>query len=787
MVSHVIIIDKGRNVFKRATYLKFTKGTVTVQSSAVALLCLFASSACTRGFSNPLTEFRFGFTTANSAVSAGACNEISLQLLDPTGTATAITKDVTVNLSGEKSGAYYSDSACTSQISAVTYAAGSTSVKVYYLNATSESVTLSAADGANQIKQTTYTVTVATSTASMPRLTFSGNSNSTATTCEPFILKLLNSAGVATSASATMSIDLVATGTGKFYSNSTCTTQITSTEIAKGALSTTLYFLPGTDNAVAMTASSSLASSGLWLIITAGADSSSSGSASLSFSPSSHDFGTIPVGSTADYTLTLLNSGVRAATSLVATIAAPFTFKGGTFPGTGGTCSTSEVWGGSYACTVVVTYTPTSTSRTIGNLTLTSILNTSTGSSSTLIVPLVGEATYPGTLDTIYTTAGYTRADYNLQGQQMRSIAVDGSDNVFAYSCNTSSSQLNIFKFNSSGALDSTFGTGGKVVVAAVACSITDDLRGKIKVQTDGKIIIAVNTTGGLTPPTGSLVRLTSVGVLDTTFNAAGATQGLLPLTLSVNDVIQEASGKYIVAATGVALGSPVGKLVRYDADGTNPSTLDTLNATGNDFFKSVASFGVGDFLIGGNADFNGYLYRYDDGGVNTWGAAATFNGLGGSGTEIVRAVAIDGSSRAIAVSDNVTGGTPHQIYLKRYSAAGVLDQSLTISVGVSSSYVATVYDVQVDSNGMYLITGVVQTVFGDSLFVVRVAASAAALDTTFNNSTGIGSGIIYYGLGDGTTMGAGIGFTSAGRIIIGGSASFAGYGLDVVLLRLIQ
>src|SRR6266404_2250921 len=37
-------------------------------------------------------------------------------------------------------------------------------------------------------------------------------------------------------------------------------------------------------------------------------------------------------------------------------VAAPFTFKGGTYPGTGGTCSASLAAAGT--CTVVVTYSP---------------------------------------------------------------------------------------------------------------------------------------------------------------------------------------------------------------------------------------------------------------------------------------------------------------------------------------------------------------------------------------------------------------------------------------------
>jgi len=79
------------------------------------------------------------------------------------------------------------------------------------------------------------------------------------------------------------------------------------------------------------------------------------------------DFGTKATGSLTDktYTLTYV-SGTIAATGIgVTTFAAPFTYKGGAFPGTGGTCATSLASG---SCTIIVTYAPTTAalhSRTV--------------------------------------------------------------------------------------------------------------------------------------------------------------------------------------------------------------------------------------------------------------------------------------------------------------------------------------------------------------------------------------------------------------------------------------
>ncbi|MCY1083460.1 choice-of-anchor D domain-containing protein [Archangium lansingense] len=73
----------------------------------------------------------------------------------------------------------------------------------------------------------------------------------------------------------------------------------------------------------------------------------------------SFDFGAAAVGTGVDHTFTLTNQGGVAATQMSGrNPGGPFTFKGGAYPGTGGTCGTELARGAS--CTVVVTFAPTS-------------------------------------------------------------------------------------------------------------------------------------------------------------------------------------------------------------------------------------------------------------------------------------------------------------------------------------------------------------------------------------------------------------------------------------------
>ncbi|MCB0367798.1 MAG: choice-of-anchor D domain-containing protein, partial [Bdellovibrionales bacterium] len=73
-----------------------------------------------------------------------------------------------------------------------------------------------------------------------------------------------------------------------------------------------------------------------------------------------YDYGTQALGSSTDFTFTVDNTGAVTATALAGTgLAAPFTYKGGSYPGTGGNCGASLAAAAS--CSIVVTYSPTTT------------------------------------------------------------------------------------------------------------------------------------------------------------------------------------------------------------------------------------------------------------------------------------------------------------------------------------------------------------------------------------------------------------------------------------------
>jgi alpha-tubulin suppressor-like RCC1 family protein len=95
--------------------------------------------------------------------------------------------------------------------------------------------------------------------------------------------------------------------------------------------------------------------------------SATSAPAASLFIAGNSDFGTRNVGNTHEISFTLANAGALYASNLVASgIAAPFSFKGGTYPGTGGTCGNQLA--PLATCSISLVYAPTSPGFTTQDL-----------------------------------------------------------------------------------------------------------------------------------------------------------------------------------------------------------------------------------------------------------------------------------------------------------------------------------------------------------------------------------------------------------------------------------
>ena len=114
----------------------------------------------------------------------------------------------------------------------------------------------------------------------------------------------------------------------------------------------------------------------------------------ISFLLSSYDYGTLASGQITTVTLQVAHSGATV-TNLSGAVSSPFKFKGGNYPGVGGTCAASI----SSDCTVVVNFEPGGAGNFNQNLTL----NYNSGSASTSTgLNLIGTATLPAPTDLLF-------------------------------------------------------------------------------------------------------------------------------------------------------------------------------------------------------------------------------------------------------------------------------------------------------------------------------------------------------------------------------------------------
>ncbi|MBI4508670.1 MAG: choice-of-anchor D domain-containing protein [Deltaproteobacteria bacterium] len=193
-----------------------------------------------------------------------------------------------------------------------------------------------------------------------------------------------------------------------------------------------------------------------------------------------YSFGTVATGSSAEHIFVVRNTGQMAATEVAPLpLASPFAFKGGTFPGFGGTCGT-ELQAG-VSCRIVATFTPSVEGPSSEPLSLSfydggatkesSIALTGTGTSNAFLSitdwPLLFYTTYGVPPDQashdfgvrgVATTAEHSFVVTNTGGMPATSMAGDTLTEPFSYK---------------GGSYPGTGGTCGATLAPKESCTVT--------------------------------------------------------------------------------------------------------------------------------------------------------------------------------------------------------------------------------------------------------------------------------------------------------------------------
>jgi uncharacterized delta-60 repeat protein len=197
-----------------------------------------------------------------------------------------------------------------------------------------------------------------------------------------------------------------------------------------------------------------------------------------------------------------------------------------------------------------------------------------------------------GALDPTFGTGGKVRTDFGGRFDEALAVAVhlDGRIVVAGNSSDASGSDMAVARYNSDGTLDPTFDGDG---LALVDFGNEASARA-VALQPDGKVVLA----GWATQPVGggccvsdfALARLTTAGAPDTSFDGDGrVVTDFLPGTDNGHDAAQavlvQADGRIVAAGSGVAGGTSVDFAVaRYLPDGSLDPTFSNDGLVTTDF-----------------------------------------------------------------------------------------------------------------------------------------------------------------------------------------------------------
>lgn len=236
-----------------------------------------------------------------------------------------------------------------------------------------------------------------------------------------------------------------------------------------------------------------------------------------------------------------------------------------------------------------------------------------------------------GSLDLTFGAAGKVHTDFG-SFSLITCIALQPDGKIVAGGDTTNTDTNTDFalaRYNNDGSLDSSFGSGGKVVTDFFR---QPDFVAGLALQPDGKIVLAGDVSTSTSPSSDAggfgLARYNKDGSLDSTFGSGGKviTEGEL---IAAHAVIIQPNGKIIAAGLAIRNRSNGDfALARYNSNGSLDSGFGSGGMVTTDFTPSDQAFALGlqsngKVVVAGSAydatKGSGFaLARYDFGDITT-------------------------------------------------------------------------------------------------------------------------------------------------------------------------
>ncbi|MFS4460160.1 hypothetical protein [Bdellovibrio sp. HCB2-146] len=298
-----------------------------------------------------------------------------------------------------------------------------------------------------------------------------------------------------------------------------------------------------------------------------------------------------------------------------------------------------------------------------------------------------------------------------------------------------------IVRYNSDGSVDSTFGTGGAVEYAPFVGPMWEF--GDVVEQSDKSIVVLLNYMDA-GDPTVRVVRFTENGTLDLSFNTVGYRDIFYEFGLYGSSLALDTNGNIYVAtavmlATDFALG--VVKITTAGALDTSFNTTGTLTIdlpSNSDGATHIQILEGGKILLAGRNDVSIDLIRLNsDGSMDaTFATAGVYQGnpSGGASGYMLRNVVVKNDKILIAgsVGDPFVGVEP---FVLQFDKDGALDTSFGTNgfVQLTSYTDGVVVGGALESDGKVTL-GVVTDDSGRFETQLRRLNADGSMDATFNS-----------------------------------------------------
>jgi uncharacterized delta-60 repeat protein len=356
-----------------------------------------------------------------------------------------------------------------------------------------------------------------------------------------------------------------------------------------------------------------------------------------------------------------------------------------------------------------------------------------------------------GSLDTSFSGDGLQTTDFTSSTDIAFGVAIQSDGKIVAvgFANNTllfTGNDFAVARYNTDGSLDTTFDSDGKLTTEVVGGSGAGDQARSVVIQSDGKIVVGgVTGQGGFFDEKFAVVRYTSSGALDTTFDSDGKQTTAIG---SGNDgayaVLVQSDGKIIAAGESVNGSYTDFAVVRYTSTGALDTTFDSDGKT-TTAFGAREEVGRGAVL---QSDGKIVVAGYASNGTNQDFAVARYNTNGsldtsfdtdgkqttalGSNDDIGQGVTLQSDGKIILAGQS-SNGSNADFAVTRYNSDGTLDTTFGTNgklITPLGSGDESAYSVLVQSNGYIVVAGYFYNGVNQDFAVVRYKVSTASSDS---------------------------------------------------------